>query len=456
MKPLSLTDQMFLWLEKRQQPMHVGGLYLFQFPENAGSKFISELSESLRAEDKPAGPFSRRLVTRYGRPYWDEDPLFDIEHHFRHSALPKPGRIRELLSLVSVKHSALLDRQRPLWEAHLIEGIRGRRFAMYCKIHHAVVDGVGGMRMMTKMLSEDPNEMGIKPLWAMDFSKKKKREKDARAQQMGAVSNLMNLAGMARKQISSVPGVLKEAASAMDAGGDSVSIFQAPPSILNQPITGSRRFTAQSYPIERFKAIAKKAGVTLNDVVVAISSSALRNYLLSQDALPNKPLIAMVPMSIRKDDTAEGNQIAVILANLGTHLADPAERLEVISRSIKTGKERIRRMSHDEVNNYMALTMTPHCMNTIMGLSDSLMAYNVVISNVPGPQKPMYWNGAKLDGMYPASMVMDGGALNITLTSYVDQLEFGFTACRRTLPSMQRLLDYVKDGIAELEQAVGA
>lgn len=453
MKSLSLSDQMFLWLEKRQQPMHVGGLYTFDFPENAGSKFISELADSLRSADQPTAPFNQRLNTRFGQYFWEEDPLFDIDHHFRHSALPKPGRIRELLSLVSVKHSALMDRERPMWEAHLIEGIRGKRFAMYFKIHHCMIDGIAGMRMAMKMLSDDPKATGNPPIWMMDHSRK--RPTEIRDQQMDIVSNLINIAGIAKKQISTVPALIKEAANTFNAGEDHVSIFQAPSSILNQPITGSRRFAAQSFPIERFKAIAKKTGSTLNDVVVTVCGSALRNYMISQKALPTKPLISMIPMSIRNDDSDSGNQIAMILANLGTHLSDPGQRLDMVRRSIKEGKERIKGMTKEEAINYTALTMSPAALNSVLGVSDKLLAYNVVISNVPGPDKPMYWNGAKLDGMYPVSIPMDRAALNITLVSYIDQLEFGFTACRRTLPSMQRLLDYVETGIAELEITAG-
>ncbi|WP_156490736.1 WS/DGAT domain-containing protein, partial [Oleiphilus sp. HI0086] len=234
---------------------------------------------------------------------------------------------------------------------------------------------------------------------------------------------------------------------------DYVSVFQAPNSILNKPITGSRRFAAQSYPIERFKTLAKKMDATLNDVVLAVCGSALRNYLISQHSLPTKPLVAMVPMSMRRDDSAAGNQIAMILASLGTHVADPAKRLEMVKNSVKDSKERYSQMSLEEAINYTALTLAPAGLNMLTGLSEKLQAFNVVISNVPGPKKTQYWNGAQLEGMYPVSIPLDRIALNITLVSYVDQLEFGFTACRRTLPSMQRLLDYVQKGLEELEVA---
>ncbi|TNC80978.1 MAG: wax ester/triacylglycerol synthase family O-acyltransferase [Oleiphilus sp.] len=454
MKPLSLADQLFLWLEKRQQPMHVGGLHLFSFPEGASQKYVTELAEYMRSYERPIAPFNQRLKTRFGQHYWVEDDHFDLDHHFRHSALPKPGRIRELLSLVSVKHSALMDRERPMWECHLIEGIRGKRFAIYYKAHHCMFDGVAAMRMTNRLLSEDASLRDLPPLWAIPAREKKKVRHEA--SQGDVITSLGTLASAAGKQISTVPTLIKEVGHALNQARknpDYVSAFQAPPSILNTPITGSRRFAAQSYPLERFKAIAKATRATLNDVVLAVCGSALRNYLISQKALPAKPLVAMVPMSMRMDDSDSGNQIAMILASLGTHVADPSERLGLIQRSIQDSKQRFANMSLEEAVNFTALMMAPAGLNMLMGLSDKFQAFNVVISNVPGPKKHLYWNGARLEGMYPVSIPLDRIALNITLVSYVDQLEFGFTACRRSLPSMQRLLDYVEQAIEELEIA---
>jgi diacylglycerol O-acyltransferase len=453
MKALSPADQLFLWLEKRQQPMHVGGLMLFSYPEHASAKYVSELAESLKAYDSPQPPFNQRLKTRFGQNFWEKDTQFDLEHHFRHEALPKPGRIRELLALVSAEHSNLMDRKRPLWECHLIEGVQGRRFAVYNKAHHAMIDGVSAMRMCTRFLSKDPAARDLPPYWAMA----PKLPKSANMQSSThIVKTLEQMADAAGKQLGTIPTVAREVIKSIQKSQkdtDYVSYFQAPPSILNQPITGSRRFAAQSYPMDRIKRIAKAMDATLNDVVMAICGSALRDYLISQHALPDQPLIAMVPVNLRQDDSAGGNQIAMILANLGTHIADPGNRLMVIKASIKEAKARYSSMTPEEILNYNAMMMAPAGLNMLTGLIPSWQAFNVVISNVPGPKEPLYWNGAKLEGMYPVSIPMDRIALNITLLSYVDQLEFGLTACRRTLPSMQRLLDYIEHGIYELEVA---
>lgn len=455
MKALSPADQLFLWMEKRQQPMHVAGLQLFDFPEDAGPRYIRDLVEHLRSFTEPASPFNKRLVTRFGQYFWETDKQFDLEHHFRHRALPKPGRIRELLSYVSAAHSNLMDRERPLWEVHLIEGVQGRRFALYTKVHHSLFDGIAAMRMGSRALSEDCDMRDLPPIWAMEPRKKAP----------GLLRNPVEMAtGMARftatmsKQLATMPAVLGEIAKVSRKSTrdpNFVSFFQAPPSIINSKITGSRRFAAQSWPMARFKAVASTFGCTLNDVVLAVCGSALRNYLISQQALPDKPLIAMVPVSLRRDDSSEGNQIAMILANLGTEVADPTLRLERVMASVKESKNRYKQMSPAEILNYTALMMAPAGINLATGLASGLRAFNVIISNVPGPKQPLYWNGARLTGQYPVSIPVDQVALNITLTSYVDSLEFGLTACRRTLPSMQRLLDYLENGLHELEVAGG-
>lgn len=453
MTPLSPADQLFLWMERRQQPMHVAALQLFSFPEDAGPRYIRDLAEQLREEGAPQAPFNKRLVTRFGQGFWETDTQFDIDHHFRHEALPKPGRIRELLALVSAEHSNLLDRARPLWEVHLIEGIQGKRFAMYAKIHHSMADGIAAMRMAMRSFSTSPDDRNLPPPWAVE-----RKRHPTSLNPVDVASGMARLSAGLGKQAATLPNVIREirkAAQKAKTDPNTVSLFQAPHCQLNEPITGSRRFAAQSYSMSRIKTLAKAFDCTLNDIVLAMCGSALRDYLINLQELPDQPLIAMVPMSLRRDDSESGNQIAVILANLGTHIADPTNRLRLIQASVKDAKERFRTMSPEEILNYTALTLAPTGLNLLTGMAPKWQAFNVVISNVPGPKEPLYWNGARLEGMYPVSIVLDRVALNITLTSYVDSLEFGLIGCRRTLPSMQRLLDYLENGIRELEVAAG-
>ena len=458
MKPLSLVDQLFLWAEHRQQPMHVGGLMLFSFPEGMGPAQITRQAEHLRSYTAPQPPFSHKLVNKMGRYYWDYDDHFDLEHHFRHQALPKPGRIRELLAWVSAEHSHLLDRTRPLWECYLIEGVRGKRFALYTKAHHSMIDGVSAMRMLARALSESESVRDMPPFWAMP-AVERGQARAVRSQ----LNQILVSCRRAGKQATTLPAVMKEVTHSFyevylkkhERHSDYVSIFQAPQSILNQSLTGSRRFAAQSYGLDRIRALADGFDATINDIILAICGSALRDYLISKNALPDEPLIALVPMSIRRDQQSEGgNEVAGILANLGTHIADPVNRLRVIRASVQQAKQRYADMTPAEILNYTAVKLMPAVAHMSTGVLPKWQAFNVVISNVPGPTKPLYWNGAPLEGMYPISIPVNQIALNITTVSYLDQMEFGLTACRRSLPSMQRLLDYIENGIKELETAL--
>ena len=448
MRPLHPLDFIFLNLEKRQQPMHVGGLFLFQIPDDAPSTFIQDLVADIRnSKTIPVPPFNNRLNGLF----WDEDEEFDIDHHFRHIALPHPGRIRELLVYISQEHSALIDRAKPLWTCHIIEGIEGNRFAMYFKIHHAMIDGVAGIRLLEKSFSKDPTAKSIIPPWCIE-GKRAKRLKEPKA------SRIKNILATIKGQIEVTPKVTQELCQTifkeMGKNPDYVSTFQAPSSIFNQRVSSSRRFAAQSFELNRFRVISKALNVTINDVVLAICSGALREYLTTQNALPKKPLIAMVPASLRDDDSDVSNRITMILANLGTHKEDPLERLDIIKRSVQNSKSRFKRMNANQILNYSAFVYGPAGLNIASGILPKRQAFNVIISNVPGPREPLYWNGAKLDALYPASIVLDGQALNITMTSYLDKLEVGLTGCRRTLPKMQNLLTHLEDEIQRFEKLI--
>jgi diacylglycerol O-acyltransferase len=449
MKPVGLVDQGFLWLERRNQPMHVAGLQLLR-PADDDPDFVERCVRLALAATHANAPFNQRLQRRGGMWFWETDREFDVESHFHHLALPKPGRIRELLALVSKLHGNLMDRTKPLWEFYLISGLEDGRVAIYSKIHHALVDGVAANRMLLRQMSESPADRELTPLWATE---RKKRDAEADGARTGPFAVMAQAVAMAREQLGTLPGVAREVVRTIRArkDPDQVSAFSAPRTILNQHISGARRFAAQSYSFKRMRAAGKALGATVNDVTLAMCASALRRYLLELEALPDKPLVAMVPVSTRKDDSESGNQVAMVLTSLATDVADPDERFAAVMRSMKSAKDRLARMSPAEMMNYLAVIMAPSSINMATGIAPSWQAFNVVISNVPGPKKTLYFNGARMDGTYPVSIVLDGQALNITLTSYGDDMEIGLIACRRTLPHMQKLLQYLEDGLAELE-----
>lgn len=447
------VDLAFLLLEKRSQPMHIGVLQLFSWPEDEGPDYVTRLADYMRSFTKLEAPFGRRIVSRYGIDCWEDDRYFDLEHHFRHRGLPKPGRIRELLAYVSAAHSHLMDRERPLWEVHLIEGLPNRQFAIYTKIHHAMMDGTSGVRLMTRAFGASPDPRTMPPLWAVPPRERRATNGVRPSVERGTVLEV------ARSQLEGglrFARELRDATRQQQKGLGFVSPLDAPTTVVNQKITGSRRFAAQSVSLARIRRIADAYGATLNDAVLAICGGALREYLIAQDALPEKPLVAMVPVNLRDGESEGGNDIALILASLGTHVADPRKRIESVIRSTKASKVRFRRMTPAYQKAFTAVSMLPAGINILSGgRLPGLQTFNVVVSNMPGPREPIFWNGAKLNGVYPVAFLMDHMALNITLMSYVDHLEFGLTACRRTLPSMQKLLPAIENAMVELERAAG-
>lgn len=450
---MPVTDQVFLLAETRSKPLHVGGLQLFRLPEDATIDEISQrFDEAL--EHRDVDPRLRvRPVHRFGvGPLaWAEDTRLDLEYHVRHSAVPRPGRIRELLALVSRLHGSLLDRNRPLWEGHIIEGLEdGNTFAVYSKVHHALMDGVSAMRRLERSLTTDPDARDVPPFWAETPRRTRPSDGDrpslpARAVRTAA-DGVRTVAGITESGIRAlVQGIWTEAAALP---------YQAPPSMLNVPITGARRFAADSWPLERLRGIAKAMDCTVNDVLLGMCAGALRRYLISQDALPDDSLVAMVPVSLRDaGDESAGNQVGLILCNLATAHADPARRFEVIRRSMQEGKLRLQGLTPAAVLALSAVAFAPVALGPLMNLPGFRRPpFNVIISNVPGPQAPLYWNGAEMTGIYPVSIPADGQALNITVTTYAGSLEVGLIGCRRTVPSLQRLLEHLEESLVELEQ----
>ncbi|GAA1596849.1 wax ester/triacylglycerol synthase family O-acyltransferase [Kribbella sancticallisti] len=491
-------DAMFLLGETREQPMHVGGLMLFELPEGARDQvfpdgtrdYVSRLYQDI-TENQTINPvFGRRVRNRpldLGYWTWEQDDEIDLQYHVRLSGLARPARYRELFELTSRLHGTLLDRRRPLWEMQLIEGVQGRRFAIYTKIHHSMVDGVTALRWMQQMLTTDPTKTGMPAPYALPIEQPGGLGEWARsdrvepavgsgqhvvagggpslAELFAAVGRIPAEAGRAVGGVGRVLGDLAGLSSVGLRGAfrrlqseNSSVAFQAPQTIFNQPITGARRFAAQSWPMERLEKVRANTGATLNDVMLAMCSGALRNYLLELNALPDKALTAMVPVSLRgsSDTAAPGgaNSLATLVADLATDQPDPERRIRRIMESTAGGKQFLSQLS--PLQNLMMGAIGVGSAGpaaVIPGLAGrTAPPYNLVISNIPGPaESPLYWNRSRLLGMYPASIVLNGQALNISVTSYAHQLHFGLTGCRRTVPHLQRLLTHLETALTELE-----
>jgi WS/DGAT/MGAT family acyltransferase len=474
-KRLSPSDTMFLYGESREQMMHVAGMMPFSPAPDASPDHLRELMNELRAGATVHPPWNLKLRTPdlLWNPLqaWVEEPDVDLEYHVRRSALPSPGDERELGILVSRLHGHHVDFHRPPWEMHLIEGLERGRFALYVKIHHALVDGYSAMQILINGLSPDPDDRE-RPLFFSIPPRARaprplRRElpeqppaPDAEPDHQGGGINYPELLAAVREQYGASKSVVRAVMNIVQSSraGDHelVSPLEAPRCVLNARISKSRRFATQSLSLERMRAIARVADGTLNDVVLALSGASLRRYLIEQDALPAAPLVAMLPVAVRaKDDVGGGNAVGAILATLATDIDDPAERLARIIASTTRAKQQLQGMSKAAILQYSALLTAPSMLQMIPSTAGHLRpTFNVVISNVPGPERPLYFRGARLEASYPMSIPVHGQALNITCNSYAGQVCFGFTGCRDTVPHLQRLAVHCGEALHELERAV--
>ncbi len=457
MQYMPVTESMFLVAETREQPMHVGGLQLFiprdgQTPEDLAEEMHTRFCEATDI----APMFLKRPATPAqlaGYTAWSFDDDVDFDYHIRRIILPRPGAIRDLLRYVSLNHGALLDRRRPMWEVHIIEGLADGRVALYTKVHHSVVDGVTALRLLQRTLSTDPDDRTGTATWD---TRLKRRRAPKTEEPKGLLSALTGAAGQVLDVADQVVGLAPAAAKIAVAGVTDKDYFgplqQAPNTILNVPIGSARRFAAQDWPVERLRAVGKAQGMTLNDVVVAMCAGALRTYLADHDALPDESLVAVMPVSLHSEDDADGNAVTAISVRMATDQADPGERVTAIKASTAAAKKAVRGLRPLQALALGAATIWPLAFNTVPGfVRYTPTGFNLMISNVPGPEEPLYWNGARLDGCYPVSIPMEGLAMNITVTTVAGKANFGIIGARAELPRLQRLLDHLETALAEME-----
>ena len=433
---LSLLDTNFLQLESARQPMHVAGLLIFELPADNKLDFASELVQRFRGCKVFHNPWNYRLK-RAGRfqfmPQLQEVHDIDMEYHVRHLALPRPGGERELGQMIARLHSQPLDLRRPMWEVHIIEGLENDRIALYLKIHHCLVDGVSATKVLMRALATEPDAIGQLPFWAVsDDSGKSVPRAQLKAERKKPLPTAADLLAISRTLTHTWFG---------KSDGEEVTLRSAPRSIINDRIHTQRRFATHAEPLERIKAIAKAADASLNDIVLALTGTVLREYLEAHNALPEEGLTASIPVSLHDPNAKEiKNNIGMIFATTGTHIADDRRRLEVIKGSTNKAKARLQALPSGTQSLYSNIMLLPYVGSLVTGLAGRAKpAFNVVVSNVPGPKEPRYLFGARLTNLYPVSIPMHGGALNVTCFSHAGILNFGLTACRDSLPHMQQM-----------------
>jgi diacylglycerol O-acyltransferase len=320
---------------------------------------------------------------------------------------------------------------------------------VYVKFHHSLIDGVSALKLTQRTLSTDPNDTTIRVPWNLP-AKPRPTEAETPSRLQMITRTAASIAALAPSTLALARAALLEQQLTLP--------FGAPRTMLNVPIGGARRVAAQSWSLERIRSVKAASGTTINDVVLAMCAGALRGYLAEQDALPDNPLIAMVPVSLRTEAEADagGNMVGIVLCNLATDVDDPAKRLETISTSMRNNKKVFSQLPRVQALALSAAMMAPLGLSALPGfVSATRPPFNIVISNVPGAREPLYWKGARLDGNYPLSIALDGQAMNITLVNNAGNLDFGLVGCRRSVPHLQRMLGHLEDSLKELERAVG-
>ena len=465
---LNPLDASWLYTESRETPMHVGAMMVFRRPADAAPDFLRQWMADFRRHRQFAPPWNRRLKSRILKSpihHWIDDDEIDIEAHIRHTALPYPGGERELGELIARLHSQPLDLTRPPWEFTLIEGLDDKRFAMYIKMHHSLIDGVSGTRMLQRVMSTEPaRSLDIAPFWAVGAAAAARKTAEPGAERDTKAPTFANALGgvieALRGQVVTVPQLLlafgKMLRVTKDFDPDLRVPFGAQGTVLNGRVRSKRRFATQQISLARMKTLAAGADCTVNDLVLAACGGALRRFLDDSGELPEGPLTAGIPVSVRpKDDEGTGNAITFIIATLGTDIEDPLERLAAIRASVKSAKAHVQSLPRAAMTQYTIALMAPTILTLLTGLGGRARpVFNITISNVPGPDKPLYFRGAELLGNYPVSIVTHGQAINITCQSYAGTMAFGFTGCHTTLPHMQRIAVYTGEAFDELERLI--
>ncbi len=451
MEHLSGIDASFLHLETPETPMHVGSLMILELPEDYEGDYYEDVKAMIGRRLHMAAVLSRKLAPmpfELAEPVWIDDDDIDLDYHVRSLTLRRPGNEEQLHHLIARLHSSLLDRSRPLWEMYVIEGLQNGRVAFYTKAHHSGVDGKAGTELAKVLYDTSPKMREVPP------PRRKRSQPHGNGYQLGvvellqaAVNNtarqyrrLAELLPTAARALSTAGTVLAAQESGLRSGQRRLNLGRAPKCVFNDSITNQRSYSTLTLPFDELKALGKRVGGTVNTIVMAMCSEALRRFLKDRNLLPKEALIAGVPVSLRAEgDDAMNNQVSIVRVDLATDIADPVERFQAIHASSEAAKAVVREL-RPVLGVDVPMTGSPWFMTSLASLyGRSNLARrlppmaNVLISNVPGPATTLYVAGARMDSFYPVSIPYHGSAVNITVQSYAGKLDFGITACRRIL-----------------------
>jgi WS/DGAT/MGAT family acyltransferase len=461
MEPLSGLDAFFLYLETDEMPMHVAMTAVLDPSTMQGGYSFEKIRDHIASRVHLIPPFTKRLVTvpfQLHHPYWVDDPKFNIINHIRHVALPAPGGPRELGEMTGDIASTPLDRRRPLWELWIIEGLHDDNVALIAKIHHSCIDGVSGAELLVNFFDVEVDAEPIVPPERKDIAPPPSEVEVLTSAAKAKMQNAMKIGPLARRTVQSLDLIRRSRRAGAPAGGTPLS---APRTHFNGSITSERDVAFANVPLSAVKEVKDAFGATVNDIILATCSGALRRYLEGRGELPDLPLVAVCPVSVRADEEKgqHNNKLSAWFTSLATHIDDPAERVHEIHRVSQGAKAEHEILGQDWLKD-LADIAEPSLFNvgtgfyTRMKLADRHRPImNLLVSNVPGPLFPVYMAGAQLVRAYPMGPVIEGAGLNITVMSYMNSVDFGFLCCRDLVPDVWDLASAVEPAFAELQKA---
>jgi diacylglycerol O-acyltransferase len=463
MNPLDPLDAALMTAELLSSPVHVGAVLILSPPADAGPDYVGKLYREALAGKDSIHPRLRRYphrgVDTGGMWVWRDMDIVDLSQHCQRRTVSAGDGFWRLIGELD---ETRLDRSRPMWMSYLIDGLDGGRFAFYIKVHHTVIDGVAGFRMIADALSTDPKRRSMPPFYADHHGESAPPPAPGLVTRL--VASLQSLLGAPASSVGLIGRVVTaEISNVVDSlvGHTTVLPFGAPYTRFNGRLGPERAVAAGSWPKHRIRAVQEAAGVTGNDVVSAVVAGAVRRWLLDRGELPKQSLVACCPITVRDREHAaandsHGNMFGLWLCPLGTNLDDPAARLDLIHRSMSEGKQWVAKRGSAASLLTNAGSIAATVISPILPFTQKIRTgYNLPISYVPGPQDEMYWNGAHIDEMYPVSAVYDGQTLNATTCSYADRIGFGYSAGREVVPDIETLIPLTEQCLTELEAAVG-
>ncbi|MDH3578274.1 MAG: wax ester/triacylglycerol synthase family O-acyltransferase [Gammaproteobacteria bacterium] len=454
MTDVSILDYAFLAFETKASPKHVAGLQIFELPESAPDNFVADLVNKLKSV-KPEPPFNQKLKSPIvGMPQWVEATDLDFDDHVFYESAPKPHTLAALLQKIAVLHAKMLDRSAPLWQLHIFEHLNDRHFAVYFKVHHAYMDGISLSQRSMLALSEDPDSDDTDTPWGIDNREHQRVRKNL-------ISDLIGTAKSAGRAALVLPALaklgLKHGLRIMHLGGDDLPVpFTAPRTAFNSPLTPERSVAVLDLPLDRLHNVAHHAAVTINDVLLELCDQAMTRYLDKHGGAPDEPLIAQMPVSLRRPYVEQGNQITIAILELGSKETNPVRRLQDIHAHASDVKHEFTKMTPETAETYTLLMQSVAQLGETLGAGHILPPLgNVVISNVIGPRKQLYLCGAPLLAIYPISTIAPGLALNITMFSYKDTLHVGLVAGQSAIPDLEPIAANLRTALNDLETAMG-